>query len=384
MVTGAYFPELSGGGLQCRTLVRALKDRVRFLVFSTTLRPELPHEDEIDGVPVYRWMIEVGRLRSKLKAAISIAARFWRLRRQFDVVHLHGFSQKNVLFFTLGRLTGKKLVWKLTSAGADDPLSLKARSWVGFQCLARVDCAVSVSPRLSELFRASRLPQHRLRVIPNGVDTERFLPATPAARLALRQELGLRDDRPIILSVGFFSRDKGADIVFDAWTRLEPARNERATLIFVGTADPAHPEVDPTMAQAIRREIRRLDAEGSVRFVDQALEIEKYYRAADVFVLASRREGLPNALLEAMASGLPSVVTALPGITDWVVRDGENGLVFPPGDARALAERLAELLADPARRDALGTRARATVLAQCSIDHVKDTYFDLYRSLATA
>jgi glycosyltransferase involved in cell wall biosynthesis len=382
MVTGAYYPEVSGGGLQCRTLIRALKDRVRFIVFTTTTAPTVSLEEEVDGVPVYRSWVEIRRLGSKLRAGLRLAKLFWQLRRQFHVVHLHGFSKKSFLFFLLARATGKKLVLKMTSAGYDDPLTLKARSWLAFQIFSRVDCTVSVSPMLSELYRQSRLPLARLRTIPNGVDPERFHPVTPEERCAIRRELALPQESPIILFVGFFSRDKGPDLLFDAWKRIRAINSFGAGLVFVGATRSSYFEVDSFLASKIRAEALALGAEKEVAFVDRALDIQKYYSAADIFVLPSTREGLPNALLEAMASGLPCVATSLSGVTDWLIRHGENGLIFPPGDAVALSDRLLQLLSNPEDGRALGERARETVLEQCSIHKVKEAYLDLYCSLA--
>jgi glycosyltransferase involved in cell wall biosynthesis len=89
--------------------------------------------------------------------------------------------------------------------------------------------------------------------------------------------------------------------------------------------------------------------------------IQDYYRAADVFVLTSRREGLPVALLEAMACALPCVASRLPGATDSIISHGENGLLAAVGDVPGFATAIGEVLRDPARAAAIGAAARATV-----------------------
>ena len=180
MVTGAYYPEVSGAGLQCRELVRALRDRVTFTVLTTSTDSSLPAAGEVDGVPIYRVVVDVSRVGSKLAAALRLTSTFIRLRGQFDIVHLHGFSQKSLLLVLLAKLFRKKLVLKLTSVGHDDPLSMRRRRRMAFWCYSRADLYLGVSPRLQQLYQSSGLPRERFWLIPNGVDLERFRPGDQA------------------------------------------------------------------------------------------------------------------------------------------------------------------------------------------------------------
>jgi glycosyltransferase involved in cell wall biosynthesis len=133
---------------------------------------------------------------------------------------------------------------------------------------------------------------------------------------------------------------------------------------------------------AVRRRIAAEHLDGSVRLVEQTHDVPSYLQASDVFVLPSRREGLPNALLEAMAAGLPCIAADLPGITRWLLEDGESGWLVPPGDVEALERALVTLLEDRERAAQLGARARRRVEALCSIDAVAAAYLDIYTRLA--
>src|SRR5262245_66129268 len=110
MVTGAYFPELSGGGLQCKTIVEALRHDVRFQVLTTSTDPALPLDGDVDGTPVFRVPIEIGRTDSTIAAGVRIATVMVALRDRFDVVHLHGFSRKSIVVVLMARLLGKRIV----------------------------------------------------------------------------------------------------------------------------------------------------------------------------------------------------------------------------------------------------------------------------------
>lgn len=170
---------------------------------------------------------------------------------------------------------------------------------------------------------------------------------------------------------------KAPHVLFEAWKRLV----DRSYLLFIGSTDPAHVDVDPEIVRAVKGEVTAAGLEGQVGFVEESDRVEEYLRASDVFATASRREGLPNAVLEAMASGLAIVACRIEGVTTSVIRDGETGFLFPPDDPDALAGRLALLLKDQHLRRRLGAAAREAATAGFGIHRVATKYLDLYREL---
>jgi glycosyltransferase involved in cell wall biosynthesis len=330
---------------------------------------------------VHRIVVDVDRRRSKLVAAWGLGAVFLRLCRRVDVVHLHGFSRKSMLLIALARLTGKKILLKVTSPGEDDPQGIQRLGRLAFRCYRSADRYVGVSPRLRELHAASGLPPQRFVLIPNGVDPDRFRRVEPERRPALRHELGLVPDQPLVLFVGFFSHDKDPRTLYEAWRRVQEAGPPTATLLFIGATRSRYYEVDDALATSIRDDARARGLADRLRFIEAALAIDAYYRAADVFVLPSRREGLPNALLEAMASGLPSVATRLPGVTDVLIDHGVDGLLFAPGDVGALAHELRGLLADTERANEIGRRARQRVEREYPITQTAAAHLAAYAAL---
>src|SRR5579862_8442192 len=137
MVTGAYFPERSGAGLQCRALVRRLLDEVDFTVLTTTTDRALPTVDSENGVTIRRVFIDPTSWWSKLVGAVRVIRAFVGERRRFSVVHLHGFSQKSMLLVWLALAERKRLAIKLTSVGDDDPISMRRRGWLAYWCYRR-------------------------------------------------------------------------------------------------------------------------------------------------------------------------------------------------------------------------------------------------------
>jgi glycosyltransferase involved in cell wall biosynthesis len=382
MVTGAYAPELSGAGLQCRTLVGALRGRIPCRVLTTSGDRSLPRQDNVEGVPVTRIPIDVRRPVSRLIAGALFCLAFIRLRGHCDIVHLHGFSQKSLLAVALAKLFRKKIVIKLTSAGHDDPDAVRAQSEWRYRWYRQADLYVGVSPRLRQLYAQTHLPAQRFRLIPNGVDIMRFRPPADAEeRSEARRALGLDGQGRWTLCVGFFSREKHPDIVYEAWAALRASGAPVGGLIFIGATRPTYYEIDVSLSDAIRQDAERRGWARDLKFVERTDCMDLYYRAADAFVLASSREGLPNALLEAMASGLPCIASRLKGVTDTVITDGVNGLLVPPADAAALAQAWKRVLADPALSRGLGAAARPAIEARYGIAAVSEAYAQAYQSL---
>ena len=380
MVTGAYYPETSGAGLQCRSLIRACGDRAHFSVLTTALDPALPARDEVDGVPVRRVLVNARSRAARWLAAPWLLMSALDLERDADIVHLHGFSEKSLLVAALAGLLRKKMIVKLTSVGHDDPIAMRARGRAMFGAFSLADRFVAVSPRFEALYDDAGLPREKFRLIPNGVDLGRFRPLRESERPALRRQLGLPADMPLILFVGFFSAEKCPDLLFDAWTDTFE-RSPASSLVIVGASRSDYYEIDSALADRIRADARRLGCENRLHLVEHTTSIEQYFQAADVFVLPSKREGLPNALLEAMACGVPSIVSRLPGVTDTLIADGVDGVLVEPGDRAALAAALDSLLGAPGRRARIGEAGRASVAARFSLEGTAAAYLDLYREL---
>jgi glycosyltransferase involved in cell wall biosynthesis len=380
MVTGAYYPEMSGAGLQCRSLVNTLRDRVAFTILTTTADRSLRTDDLEDGVPIHRVFIDPKSWVSKSAGAIRLTLAFLRRADRFSIVHLHGFSQKSILLIWLALLKRKRVAIKLTSVGHDDPVSMSRRGRLAYWCYSRSDLFFAVSPRFESSYDAAGLPRSRFRLIPNGVDCKRFRPAQPGEREMLRRELRLPSESRIVLFVGFFSNDKRPDLLFDAWANLAWAAPDSA-LVFVGATESPYYEVDPRLAEGIRQRASALGLDGRVRFVESTHEIERFQRGADIFVLPSIREGLPNALLEAMASGTACIATRLEGITDTLVEHEQNGLLVPPGDSQALEAALERCLENNDWARQLGASARHTVMERFELRDTARQYLGAYTDL---
>jgi mannosyltransferase len=380
LVTGAYHPEISAAAVQCRAVVAALRGRMQFGVLTTAVADGLPSIDRVDGVAVFRVPIDVRSGWSKMFAMVRLVVRLLRLGRRYRVVHLHGFSQKNLPVTAVARLTRRKVVLSLHTAGQDEPDGVRRRGALAWWAFTAPDLVLAVNRPLQLRFLEAS-PFTEVRFAPNGIDLTRFRPLTAEQRAALRRELDLPVDAPVVLFVGFFSRDKRPDVLFRAWARATAHRHRDARLLYVGATGPTYHEIDTSLISDIRAAAHAAGVADRVAFVPPTVEIERYFQTATVYALPSVREAHPLALLEAMACGLPSVASRLPGATDAIIEDGVNGLLVAPDDEPALASAIAELLDDPLAVARIGANARATVERSFDIRRTAEIWLNAYHDV---
>jgi len=260
----------------------------------------------------------------------------------------------------------------------DEPSVVARQGRLAWWAFANAHHYLSVSPGLTEHYLAAGLPADRIRQAPNGVDAERFRPATREERVALRTALGLPLAPPLILFVGIISADKQPHLLFDAWLRLQGDPALASTLVLVGSTSVRQFEADRGLAAEIRRRADEAGFGHRVIFVPPTNQIQDYFRAADMYAMPSLREGLPVALLEAMACGLPCVASRLPGATDVMIEDGVNGILVPPREPAGFASALRDVLDHPTAAARMGAAARRTIEERYTMARVAEIWLATY------
>jgi glycosyltransferase involved in cell wall biosynthesis len=231
--------------------------------------------------------------------------------------------------------------------------------------------AVSESVRRELLALGIGRPE-QVSVVPLGLELERFARA-PEHRGELRRELGVEADTPLIGIVARLVPIKAHEVFLAAAVRIAE-RVPRCRFVVVGDGERRRELVDLA---------RRSGLGERIHFLGWRADLERIHADLDVAVISSRNEGSPVALIEAMASGLPVVATAVGGVPDLVV-DGENGRLVAVDDAAALAAAAVALLAEPERRRALGAAGRARVLSRHGAERLVADIDRLYDGLIGA
>ncbi len=299
------------------------------------------------AVPVER---RVNPLRD-LRALLALRRLFRRER--FDAVH--SFTPKaGLLAMLAARATGvpRRLhtftgqVWATQRGVKRSFLKALDRKLAGAATHVLADSASQARFLVAE----GVVDDARLTVIGDGsicgVDLARFRP-DPAARAAVRAELGIGTEALVLLFLGRLTRDKGVADLARAFAQMQAA--PAAWLVLVG---PDEEEMQPRLRTALG------DRVAHVRFAPATAAPERFLAAADVLCLPSRREGFGSVIIEAAACGCPCVASRIYGITD-AVEEGQGGLLHPPGDVAALRDCLGRLAADRELAARLGREARA-------------------------
>lgn len=212
------------------------------------------------------------------------------------------------------------------------------------------------------------VPGARVRCIPNGVDTGRF--AYPRDSVGARNELGLPVPVPLLVYTGKILPRKNLEDAFWALTQFP-----RAHLLLVG--ETAEPYYGPRYFRSLMNQFATVA--GRVHSVGEVApaRVPRYLEAADLFLFPSRFEGMPNSVLEALAAGLPVVLSANPAHTSLV--DEQSGRIYR--NREELRATLEELLSDENKRGAMGAAARRLAIARYSFDAAVGAYLELYRSM---
>lgn len=378
MITGVYYPEINGAVLQCAQLIRTLGKSIHVSVLTGTNNQASDGSDYVEGISVTRVLIPKAQKLEYIVGGIRFAARLARLLAKTNLVHIHGFSRRNAIVIAICRLFNKKVILKMTSFGHDDPVSVRNRElpifWLLFKCC---HAYIGLSPAFATSYGESRLPRHKYNFIPNAVDLDRYSPVPKGERKALRSKYGFTENDRVILFVGHFSPEKRPLLLYRAWTTL-CEQHIHAKIVFIGRTKSFY-EVDDEIIEIMKRDAVRRGILSFIHFVESTLHVDEYMKIADVFVLPSIREGLPNVLLEAMACELACIVANLPGVTDWLIDDGKTGILFSSDNSDVLAEKIAPFVTARATERQMGLAARLSVESGFSCASTSMKVLDLYR-----
>jgi L-malate glycosyltransferase len=235
--------------------------------------------------------------------------------------------------------------------------------------VAASDAIVANSPQVRDaVVQREGADPAMVRVIRNGVEIPR--PASAADRARARAELGMPGDALVIGTVANLLPGKGHDELLEAAARVVTAV-PAARFVLVG---------DGLLRPALESRAARLGISGQVVFAGSVPQATDVLPAFDILAHPSLAEGMPNAILEAAAAGLPIAATRAGGTLE-IVRDGETGLLVPPGDAEALAAAIVRLSAEPRLRGELGAAARQLATATFGMDRFAGEFAELYREL---
>lgn len=286
----------------------------------------------------------------------------WLSHRKVDLCHVHaGIFWESQEIAAIAKGSGVPVVFRTEHLPfVSDNLRERDRY---AKAICHVDQLICVSRQARDSFVAAGMSPECIIVIRNGT----AVIARSAERISVRSRLGFHPDSRIVLTVARYTEQKDHRTLLDAIPTVLECES-RACFVWVGTGP-----LEKQMMDAVRRQ----GLDRHIMFLGERDDVPDLMAAADVFALPSRFEGLPLAVLEAMAAGLPVVATRVCGTAE-AVRHGLTGLLVEPGRPAALATALVEVLTKPEWAAQLGERGRVRVRRYFSVDRMARQTLALY------
>ena len=374
MIVRLFFPWVGGAERQAHKLSKMLKEKnVEVEISTGWWFRGTPQREVLDGIPVFRnqTLWEMFRIRGLRRFGgylymITLFWHLWRRRAEYEILHVHGLNYHAAVAVLAARWFGRKTVVKLANSGQASDIR---KMTMGQQLpLSRFllplalqsDRFVATNRAIVQELISVGVPADKITQLPNGVESD----AIPV-KVAYTLHTPVR-----LIFVGRLHEQKGLDVLLAAFQQLLK-QHPSLRLQLLG---------DGPLREDLLALSQHLGIARQVDFVGMTEQVFEHLQQSDIFILPSRAEGHSNALLEAMACGLPVIVSDIPANLD-VIENKRNGLTFAAGDPASLVNAVMLLLENLGLRERVGQMARQTIESQYSLSYIADRYISLYNDL---
>jgi len=282
------------------------------------------------------------------------------------VLHCHGYKA-DVVGFLASRLIKVRLVSTCHGWWPNTP-KLKFYNFIDMTVLRFFDAVVAVSPQILSALANRKIYPSKLDVIQNGIDVTSFSAAT--YREKIKKDLGIKEGDIVVGSVGRLTGEKGINYLLEAASKIK-IKIPNAVFVIVG---------EGTMKDYLVDYARKLDVSDKVLFAGYREDIDKILSALDIFVMPSLTEGLPLALLEAMAAGKPVIASNVGGIP-MIIDNGKTGILVKPKNPDQIERAISSLIGDKRYSDTIAENGRKFVENNFSLAVTAKKYEELYSKL---
>lgn len=372
-ISRQFWPVAHGAENQMLRLARSLKSRGhRVQVLSARFNPQWPREEILEGgVSVLRLPSPSARGVGTFCFLAMVLAYLERHRADYDVIHVNTLKYAAAIAALWKSNAGIPVLARSLCAGPEGDMahlqSLPLPSFV-LQCLHRLDCVVALSREIRAELIAHGFPAERVALIPNAIDESHFVPPNKAQRESARTRFPEHMQEGLVLvTTARLVAQKGISHLIDALYCPEVLR---WNAIILGEGE---------QRSHLENQVKERGLQGRIAFLGVQEQVRPWLWGADAFCLPSLYEGMSNALLEAMACGLPVLATRVSGSLD-IIRDGIDGILAAPADPTTLALGLQRLL-DSETRTNLSQAARLRVAELCGMDVITNRYVRLYERM---
>ena len=382
MLIDRYKPIFSGRAIFLEILCKEFKKENINTFIITCNYDNSSSCDVIDGIPIYRFKSNKRKYFGELLFGLNFFLLLLKMRNNFDIIHSNSLAKGYISSLLFCKLFKKKFIFQSACYGSDDMVTLKKKGRRGrwrYILLSLIDGYIAISPIMVKTYNDCKFDTKKVALIPNGKPMDEFYPEED--KRYLREKLGLPINKKILCFMGSIIRRKGVDILIEAFKIINKEfQNSFLLLVGPNKFEILEKENNLFVGEIINK-ISKYSLENDIIFTGESKEVSNYLRASDIFVFPSRQEGCPNVVIEAMACGLPCIISEMPGISDFLMRDKEEGIIIPQDNPERLAEEILKLLNDPLKANEIGKKAREKALLDFSLEKVSKQYIDFYRNI---
>ncbi len=322
--------------------------------------------------------------------AVRLLRGLRKFANQYDLIHFHLIWWGSLLAANWASRRSIPTIYESVLLDSDTPGAIGREHFgrLKLYYLHKFLKILAISDGIAEDYLDYGFSPTQVHMQMNALDTDLFKPLVdPDARYRLRQSFNLPPDALVLLFTGSIIYRKGVDLLIEAFLKVAPKAPD-LFLWLVGPKDQSeNPSMDESFVKLMQNKVADAGLSDRVRF--QGLIADRHilaqaYQAADIFIFSSRKEGLPNVVLEAMACGLPVVVSDLPGLKN-VIKPNDNGIVVPIENIQALAQQIQDLAENPDKAWMIGQNAHTYIQARHAFaawqKNIAGYYHQLVRSV---
>lgn len=366
-----YFDRIGGYELQAQSLCQAYHRFGKQSFILTTPTPGLPQFERREYFDIYRIPKSIQRPST---LSLYLLYLFFCLKKIPTVLHCHSISPLTEQILRLNRYLKIPALLKIATEGDIEHLQHTIQSDKKNGSFRRKNYEhvnfIHLNANIKLELLNFDINAKKIFSIPNGVDTTRFSPVSENDKKKIKTELGFSENRHLITFIGRLEERKRVIDLIDAWSKIEKHYPDHDLLI-VG---------DGEEKESCQKLCYRLNIQNRVIFQRATNSVESFLRISSLFVLPSRLEGLPNIMLEAMATAVPILASDISGINE-AIEHQKTGFLTPMQNVAALVESLHYVLQSPHLSKQWGHAARQKVLRNYCFNTIVPQFFELYTKL---
>ncbi|MEW6556532.1 MAG: glycosyltransferase family 4 protein [Elusimicrobiota bacterium] len=367
MLLERFYPVVGGTELQAQRLAVALINSGNDVFVLTTRLSGFLKFEVIDGLSIYRSFSRGKGTISSLFFLFSSFLFLLKNRQKYDIIQVYLASSHAFPAIIIKKLLGKKIILKFGGARKTGDIETSTAKPCGKLKLKIIsqnfDAFVVPSKEVYQEVVSAGFPEKKISIIANGVDTSRFQPVSDNEKIRLRKLFNFPSEKLICVYTGRIEKGKGLEILLEVWKKIP----EKIMLLIIGEG-------------LLLDELKKAFPQKNIHFFGFQKNVADFLAVSNLFVLPSFGEGLSNALLEAMSSGLIILANNIPANAE-VITDNHNGLLIDFRDINKAGSTISAISTNINSYLKLGIHARQTVIEKFSLPYIAKKYFQLYKKV---